>query len=462
MGHVFLSEPKVILLEALPTMPRDDPRSNQRRYKFGRDQLAAEALLLDPEISQEQFCIWRRGDASSTQIWLEDLNSKNGTYVDGERVSPHTGKRGNLASGEKCALAELRDGAIIRVSNTLMMFRKNFLGNTKPDTPCFQSGSQRIVSPYGLRLIKKRAEAVRELGGDWGRTNILLEAETGSGKEMFAQFVADKIGRVPYMTFNAAQLAADRFVADLFGAMPGSYSGAPSEGKKGVMDTVGKGGALLLDEIDKVQSSSIYDQLLRFLETRDYLRLGEAQKSHKADVLVIAATSTDMERKVTRDLFERLRGHLLRLPPLRERMEDLVEVCKELLKEVPGWSARSPVEVRALEYLMLQEWPGNIRALKNTLLSMLTAAKMRDQLGLFAEDAINSAALPGPPLWWEPRLSAPGSARVYPTTWKFRSLTRERISKAVMQVKQELGKDNKSEAARRLGIDHNRLDDWLK
>ncbi len=474
-GKTFLTDPKVIAVKDLVTIPGKTLESNQRRYMFGRDELSRLTGLVDDEISSEQFCIWRRSDQHGQQVLLEDLNSKNSTYVDGERVSPHTGKRGSSAQGARCAEAELRDGAVLRASNTVMVYRKNFAGSKVPDAPFFSG----IVSPFGLRPVKARIDAMCRLLGNQGQFNILLEAETGSGKELLAGYVASKIrpGRKFYAS-NTALLGKELFVATFFGARKGSHSTAHKDMPGVVVEA--NGGSLFLDEIDKAQDPSVYSQLLRFLETRDYIWMG-GTKAEKADVLVITSTSSALEDKITRDLFERLREHHVRLAPLRERTEDLAALCQALLARLTGWKQGAPVSAEVLEYLMLQEWPGNVRALRNTLSAMLTASEVRGNLGLHMQDIRSEQAqggLPAPPLLWSPVGGSQGTARGYPSTWTFRSLTRERVRKALELVAAESkpgkqgakseaeskpGKQGaKSEAARRLGITDDRLNRWLE
>jgi transcriptional regulator of acetoin/glycerol metabolism len=196
---------------------------------------------------------------------------------------------------------------------------------------------------------------------------VMLLAETGSGKELFAQAIhaASKRGRGPFVALNCGSIAPSLLESELFGHAPGAFTGAAPRGRTGLIHAA-TGGTLFLDEIGEMPLS-MQTSLLRVLESGTYLRVGETRES-RADVRVVCATCKnllDMVKVGTfrNDLYFRLKGVVLRVPPLRDR-QDRVALAEHLLAR--GGEARhlSPALVRFLES---HPWPGNIRELRTVL-----------------------------------------------------------------------------------------------
>jgi DNA-binding NtrC family response regulator len=202
--------------------------------------------------------------------------------------------------------------------------------------------------------------------------NVLICGDSGTGKELIAEAVHNASSRaaMPLIKVNCAALSESLLESEMFGHVSGAFTGA-------VKDRAGRchaaeGGTLFLDEIGDI-SPAFQAKLLRFLEQKEYERIGES-KTLKADVRVVAATNQDLQNKVSKrefreDLYYRLKGVLVKLPPLRERGDDLTLLVshfislsrEELGKNIQGLD--NEVEKLFRDY----QWPGNIRELRNII-----------------------------------------------------------------------------------------------
>jgi PAS domain S-box-containing protein len=194
---------------------------------------------------------------------------------------------------------------------------------------------------------------------------VLITGETGTGKELIARTIhdsSDRRGR-PWVDINCAALPENLVESELFGYEKGAFSGAESS-KPGLFELADKG-TLFLDEIGELQPHTQV-KLLRVLDGQPFYRLGGHRKI-KVDVRVVAATNQDLQAAVEegrfrRDLFHRLGQFQLRVPPLRERPEDIVALAEHFLHiKAPGKNF-SP---EAISVLLSHPWPGNIRELRN-------------------------------------------------------------------------------------------------
>lgn len=197
--------------------------------------------------------------------------------------------------------------------------------------------------------------------------NILIQGETGTGKEMLAKFIhaASNRSHEIFIPVNCGALPKDLVETELFGHEKGAFTGAVSM-RRGLFE-MASGGTLFLDEIGEV-SPAIQVKLLRVLETGEFLRVG-GEKYVKTDVRLIAATNVDLrlalQNKTFReDLFYRLEGMRLEIPPLRERREDIPLLAEYFVRKAsPGLLISS----RAVELLCNYSWPGNVRELSNII-----------------------------------------------------------------------------------------------
>ena len=199
---------------------------------------------------------------------------------------------------------------------------------------------------------------------------VLLTGETGVGKERFARALHALSPRAakPFVAVNCAALPGELIESELFGAEKGAFTGATAA-RAGRFERA-QGGTLLLDELGELPLSA-QAKLLRVLQEGEVERLGSAQ-TRKVDVRVVAATNVDLERAVAegrfrRDLLYRLNVYPIRIPPLRERVEDIGPLAQHLLQRYSALHGKRVAGFtdRALVALLGHDWPGNVRELEN-------------------------------------------------------------------------------------------------
>jgi PAS domain S-box-containing protein len=205
--------------------------------------------------------------------------------------------------------------------------------------------------------------------GEW---TVLIEGETGAGKELVAQAIHRAGARRdgPFIAVNCAGLTESILGSQLFGHRRGAFTGAIAD-QEGLVEAA-HGGTLFLDEIGDV-APPIQSALLRVLQEREVTRIGET-RPRKVDVRIVAATNRDLMRRVAEghfreDLLYRLRGARVTVPPLRERREDIPLLVAAFLAEerVTGGKLVTDVAPEALEKLKSHEWPGNVRELRGVV-----------------------------------------------------------------------------------------------
>jgi two-component system response regulator AtoC len=212
---------------------------------------------------------------------------------------------------------------------------------------------------------------------------VLLLGETGTGKELFAQMIHQASNRAkgPFMAVHCAAIPANLLESELFGHEKGSFTGA-TERRVGRFESA-DGGTLFLDEIGEIDATTQI-KLLRFLETRSVERLG-SHKPIALDLRLVCATNRDLlqmvkEGKFREDLYYRLSVVPLRMPPLRERTDDIPLLLAHYLKRFAAENNLAEVRFAAdaLAVLARYPWPGNIRELRNTCenLAVLRAGKV--------------------------------------------------------------------------------------
>jgi DNA-binding NtrC family response regulator len=359
----------------------------------------------DPEVSTRHLQIDRRGPGATVQ----DLGSRNGTWLDGQPLAPNVP-------------VQIADGALLRVGSTLCVFRGSFEGELRPAEPL----GAVMVGPFGLRRMQAALEA-------WARlppANVLLLGETGTGKELAARVVAETLGRGKrYAAVNVAGVASGVFESQLFGHVAGAFSDA-RRSSPGVV-AAHEGGAVLLDEIGDL-ALELQSKLLRLLDNREILPVG-AERPVRVDVLFIAATNRSPREladpaRFRQDLLARFAVAQVRLPPLRDRREDIYAIARTLGHNLGHAIEPEACEVEAVERLLLHDWPSNAREL----------------MGVLAGVAEVDPA-PGLRLWALQRVLGP-SAEARPP------LHPDAVAVAI-----EGCGGNESQAARRLGITRGRL-----
>jgi transcriptional regulator with PAS, ATPase and Fis domain len=214
-----------------------------------------------------------------------------------------------------------------------------------------------------------------------GKVTVLIEGETGTGKELIARAIHATGPRrsKPFVGVAVAALPATMVEAELFGYEKGAFTGA-QQARAGYFERA-HGSVLFLDEIDELESN-VQVKLLRFLEERVITRLG-GSKEIRVDVQVVAGSNDDLRRLVQEgrfrdDLYHRLRVLEIRLPPLRERRGDIPLLVDHYFQKLGG-PARglAGVEPATMDLLSRYRWPGNVRELRNVLESAIIRAGLR-------------------------------------------------------------------------------------
>jgi len=203
-------------------------------------------------------------------------------------------------------------------------------------------------------------------------SDILILGESGTGKGLLAKFIHKNSNRSkkPFIQINCAALPENLLEAELFGYEKGAFTGARQEGKAGLFELAHEG-TLFLDEIGDLPHS-LQAKLLKYLDDHEVMRLG-GLKSKKIDCTVIAATNRDLEglaqqKRFRRDLFFRLNTFTIRIPPLRERTDDIFELVNFYMQKYgKTYRLNRRISPDALKVLQAYPFPGNVRELKNIL-----------------------------------------------------------------------------------------------
>lgn len=199
---------------------------------------------------------------------------------------------------------------------------------------------------------------------------VMLNGESGVGKEIFARFIHARSARAagPFVAINCAAIPEPMLEATLFGHEKGAFTGA-TEARPGKFE-LACGGTLLLDEITEM-ALGLQAKLLRVLQEREVERLGAA-RSRAVDVRVVATSNRNLREAVAQgrlreDLYYRLNVFPLQVPPLRERVEDIVPLARELLARHASDDQVPLLTEAACQHLRAHHWPGNVRELENVV-----------------------------------------------------------------------------------------------
>lgn len=237
------------------------------------------------------------------------------------------------------------------------------------------------VASVRFQDILGSSRAIRqaiELAMDYARSEatVLLNGETGTGKELFAQSIHNHSRRPlgPFVAVNCAALPGQLLESELFGYAAGAFTGASQKGKPGLFE-LAHGGTIFLDEIAEMDPV-IQAKLLRVLQERKVMRLG-SDHVLPVDVRVVAATNKNLQELVGKNLFRadlyyRLNVLFLVIPPLRDRKEDISAVARHFLCS-PG--KRYKLSPAALAELKKHAWPGNVRELQNVMARIAASCK---------------------------------------------------------------------------------------
>ena len=227
-----------------------------------------------------------------------------------------------------------------------------------------------VTADPGMKRVIESLERVA--GSD---LPVLILGESGTGKELFARAVHQRSGRSagPFVALNCAALPDNLLESELFGYEKGAFTGAMSR-KPGLLE-VADHGVFFLDEVGDL-SAAVQVKLLRVLETKEFIHLG-GTRPVRSDIRVVSATNRELEDLVAqesfrRDLYYRLAGVTLRLPPLRERPGDILPLAEHFLL---GARVQKRFSKKALELLSGYAWPGNVRELQMVVLGAAAMAR---------------------------------------------------------------------------------------
>lgn len=208
-------------------------------------------------------------------------------------------------------------------------------------------------------------------------TTVLVEGESGVGKELFARYVhgRSRRRRRPFIAVNCGSIPEQLIESELFGHERGAFTGA-AQRHRGVFERA-SGGTLFLDEVGEL-SSKAQVELLRVLQERRFVRVG-GETELEADVRVIAATHRDLQDRLRKDLYYRLAVFSIRVPALRERPDDIPRLVTSLLRRIADRLGRDVpvVSAQTMQRLVAYHWPGNVRELENVLESALITSRSR-------------------------------------------------------------------------------------
>ena len=300
-------------------------------------------VLTDPLVSRFHCSLGR----TATGFRITDSGSLNGTRVGGVRVRdadlPLPECRIELGD----TVVRVRDlGAVSQATVSAMLSLGSLYGVSVPMRRLFE-------------LIKRVAKS----GSD-----ILIEGESGTGKELIATEVVRLGGRAdkPLVIVDCGAVSPQLIESELFGHLRGSFTGATRD-RAGAFEAA-DGGTVFLDEIGELPLD-MQPKLLRALAAREVRRIGE-NKTRKVDVRVVAATNRQLDREVNsgrfrEDLYYRLCVLTVRVPPLRERMDDLQLLVEHFLAEREASDKMSLFTPEVLGQMQRHDWPGNVRELRN-------------------------------------------------------------------------------------------------
>ncbi len=242
------------------------------------------------------------------------------------------------------------------------------------------SGQSVLTQNADFQQILKTTERIAN-----SNLAVLIEGETGTGKELLADFIhakSDRAGK-PIVKLNCAALSAELIESELFGHVKGSFTGAMKD-RAGRVEAA-NGGTLFLDEVGEMPIQ-MQAKLLRFLQNKEYQRIGE-NDTRTSDVRIIAATNRNLEEAIEQknfreDLFYRLSGFRILVPPLRLRREDIIPLAEYFIKKASSGKSLPALGKEVREYLLAYDWRGNIRELENTMLRATILSSGRNEIVL--------------------------------------------------------------------------------
>jgi two-component system, NtrC family, response regulator GlrR len=304
-------------------------------------------LVIEDATVSRFHCEVRIGEEGAR---VRDLDSRNGTILDGVRIVE----------------GHLRAGSLVKLGRVGVRFEYSSESNKLP-----VSSDTNFGGLYGTSVAMRTSFALLERAAQSDVT-VLLEGETGTGKGVAAEAIHGASGRRngPFLVVDCGAIPANLLESELFGHEKGSFTGAVGR-RIGAFEEA-SGGTIFLDEIGEL-TQDLQPKLLRVLESKEFRRVG-ANGMNKTDVRVVAATNRDLRAEVNAgrfrsDLYFRLAVVKVTIPALRERPDDLPITVDQILRTLGADDAQSSA-LRTPEFynaLSRSAWPGNVRELRNYL-----------------------------------------------------------------------------------------------
>jgi transcriptional regulator with GAF, ATPase, and Fis domain len=326
--------------------------------------------IADPTVSR----IHAELDPRDGSVWVRDLGSRNGTFVENVHVTE----------------AEVPDGGSVLVGGTVLRIER--VGQpTAIDLWPTHTFGQLLGKSVAMRELFARMNRVAALDA-----TVLIQGETGTGKELAAEAIHHASTRAdrPFVVVDCAALPESLLEAELFGHVKGAFTGAATS-RDGAFHEA-EGGTVLLDEIGELPPG-MQPKLLRVVETHAVRHIGETAY-RKIDVRIMAASNRDLRTMVNagafrEDLYFRLAVVPITMPPLRDRLDDVPLIVQRFA----GPRSASLLTPQLLQEIAARPWPGNVRELKN-FIDRVTALGTAEALALASPGASQRLSAELPPV----------------------------------------------------------------
>ncbi|MEK6656353.1 MAG: sigma 54-interacting transcriptional regulator, partial [Nitrospirota bacterium] len=377
-----------------------------------------DVVIADDTVSRHHAVI----EEKKGQYIIRDLESTNGTFVNGLRVSE----------------AFLNEGSIIKLGNTELRFipveeKIELLPSKKDRFGDIVGKSEEMKEIFGILEKISKTDAT-----------VLITGETGTGKELVAKAIHENSHRSkkPFVVIDCSAIARNLIESELFGHEKGAFTGAVST-RHGAFETA-NGGTIFLDEVGEIEPD-MQPRLLRVLEAREIKRVGSTNII-PVDVRIIAATNRDLSAEIKKnrfreDLFYRLSVININLPQLRDRKDDISLLIDYFIKTNKARKVKG-VAKETLDILINYRWPGNVRELRNVI---------ERAIALGASDYIEPKDL----ILLKPQASEKDTADLS-------GKTLEEIEKSAIIQTLKAHKGNKTTTAKALGIAYSTLYEKMK